>query len=1342
LLNCAGNPDWQLRDFATLFALQVRTKSVPAEAAMSERELFIAALRITDPAERTLWLDRECGGDAALRQRIDVLLRAFDKAGSLLENPAVAASRTTEEPPSEAPGTVMGAYKLLEQIGEGGMGLVFMAEQQQPVRRKVALKVLKPGMDTRQVVARFEAERQALALMDHPNIAHVFDGGETPTGRPYFVMELVRGVPITQFCDCNHLTIRARLELFVSVCQAVQHAHQKGIIHRDLKPSNVLVTLHDNVPVVKVIDFGIAKATGQQLTDKTLFTQFAQMMGTPMYMSPEQAQMSGLDVDTRTDIYAVGVLLYELLSGTTPFPEQRLRTAALEELRRIIREEEPARPSARLSTLGQAAATVSANRQTDPQRLSQLVKGELDWIVMKCLEKDRNRRYETAGALAQDVERYLSDEPVQACPPSAAYRIKKSLRRYKGRVLAAGLLLMALVGGIIGTTWGMLRANEAEADALGQASQKEQALIAARRSERDANAQLFQALVHQARALRHTGSVGARSESLKALDKAAALAPTLGLGKDQLLALRKEAIACLTQTNLTFEREWEALLSESRGLAFDPSLRLYARGERSDISVRRIDDNQEVARLDGVLSLLGDPEFKFSPDGDWLMVRDWTNPNLQRVTVWDLKRRRPLVIPDVVDFDFHPAGRHAAAALADGSIRLYDLRRGEQQDSFVPKLTGPSLCVRYDARGAKLAVARAGSQEIEVWDTDRLSLEERVNLPGPFLHSMAWHPGGRLLAVVTSSRIMLHDLDASRTTFLEGHQAAVRHVAFNEGGDLLASVSWDNTAQLWDARSGRQLLQMLASSSPGPQFSRDDQRLAVRYGRTAKVFKLDRSTEYRAFPSLIGASSGFGNRLQFSADNRLLGVAGEKGLRFWDLATAATVGLLALPHSRSLLYDPDGKHLITTSARGVHLWPVTRSREGGAVRWHIGPPEALAASEVTDAHTAALSADGRTLVVSSGRGWAAVLDLPARKLTARLTGHDNLTFVAISPDGRWVTTAAWSGLEIVVWDALSSKPVTRWPHSRGHSANVTFSPDGKWLATAAVSDYRLIETDNWQIRRIIPKKSGGDFLGTAAFSGDGKVLALADTPHEVKLLDPETGDEYATLPLPGGLSMTLLCFSPDGSRLAAHTEDHRVHVWDLRRTRQRLAAMKLDWDLPPPPPPAGDAEKPVRVDVDLGELEPVRVSRAQYRRALEANPDDASACNNLAWIYATGPPDLRNPKEALRLANNAVRLAPNKYDYLNTLGVVYYRLDRWSEAAATLEDAIKANGDKATAFDLFFLAMCHQRLGEPEKAGDCYRRANEWWYAQTNLPQEWAAELESFRTEAATLLGLGKRAPR
>jgi serine/threonine protein kinase/tetratricopeptide (TPR) repeat protein len=426
-------------------------------------QIFDAVVELATPAERAAYLDAACGQDPQLRAEVEELLAHDAAAGSFLNLSARPDPQATagEQSCGERPGTIIGAYKLMEQIGEGGMGLVFVALQQQPVRRKVALKVIKPGMDTRQVIARFEAERQALALMDHPHIAKVLDGGATASGRPYFVMELVKGVPITEYCDLNRVPVRERLGLFGHVCQAVQHAHQKGIIHRDLKPSNVLVCSHDGVPVVKVIDFGVAKAIGQQLTDKTLYTQLTQLVGTPLYMSPEQAGQSSLDVDTRSDIYSLGVLLYELLAGTTPFDQERLRQVDYEELRRIIREEEPPRPSTRIATLGQAATTVSSNRHSEPRQLSRLLRGELDWVVMKALEKDRNRRYESASALAADVQRYLHDEPVQACPPSAAYRFGKLVRRHKRSMLAASLVVLALVAGTIGTGIGLVRAERA-----------------------------------------------------------------------------------------------------------------------------------------------------------------------------------------------------------------------------------------------------------------------------------------------------------------------------------------------------------------------------------------------------------------------------------------------------------------------------------------------------------------------------------------------------------------------------------------------------------------------------------------------------------------------------------------------------------------------------------------------------------------------------------------------------------------------------------------------------------------------------------------------------------------
>src|SRR5208337_922648 len=420
-----------------------------------EREIFLAALERPSPGERAAFLDGACGNDAPLRARLESLLR-HHLEDRFLENPVADLKGMPLPEPfvGESIGAVIGRYKLLEKIGEGGMGVVYMAQQEEPVRRRVALKIIKLGMDTKQVVARFEAERQALALMDHPNIAKVLDGGATDTGRPYFVMELVRGVPITEFCDRNRLPARERIKLFITVCQAIQSAHQKGIIHRDLKPTNILVTLDAGVPMPMVIDFGVAKATQQKLTEKTVFTNYATMIGTPAYMSPEQAEMSRLDVDTRSDIYGLGVLLYELLTGTTPFPEKRLRSASYREMQRIILEEEPERPSTRLSTLqGEQRSLVARNRGASELALGRVFADDLDWIVIKCLEKDRARRYETANGLAADLKRHLNNEPVVARPPSTAYRLQKTIRRNKLAFMAGVAVAAALVLGIGVSTW-------------------------------------------------------------------------------------------------------------------------------------------------------------------------------------------------------------------------------------------------------------------------------------------------------------------------------------------------------------------------------------------------------------------------------------------------------------------------------------------------------------------------------------------------------------------------------------------------------------------------------------------------------------------------------------------------------------------------------------------------------------------------------------------------------------------------------------------------------------------------------------------------------------------------
>ena len=629
--------------------------------------LFVAVLELP-PADRAAYLDKACADDPAVRERVEALLHARAAAGRFLQAPPSGPVVTVAEPSVvEQAGAVIGPYKLLEQIGEGGFGVVFMAEQTQPVRRKVALKVLKPGMDTRQVVARFEAERQALALMDHPNIAHVFDGGETATGRPYFVMELVRGIPITDFCDQNHFAVRERLELFVTACQAVQHAHQKGIIHRDIKPTNVLVTMHDDKSVVKVIDFGIAKATGQQLTDKTLFTNFAQMIGTPLYMSPEQAQMSGLDVDTRSDIYALGVLLYELLTGTTPFDRERLKTLGYDEIRRIIREEEPAKPSTRISTLGQAAVTASANRGSDPKRLSQLFRGELDWIVMKALEKDRNRRYESASAFAADVQRYLHDEPVQACPPSALYRFRRFARRNKA-VLAAATAVAAATFVAVGSLVGAVTVL---ADSNAQVKQEQKETKNALDREKQVNDDLLKSVEREAR-IKYCQNIQLADREMTA--------DNIG---------RAEELLDECPTAL---RGWEWHY-------------LKRRRHREPITFR--------GHSDWVC------EVAFSPDGARAVSGSAISLIIGDLKVWDTatgKTIRTLLghLAPVAGVAYSNDGKTIASAGWDGTVRLWDTSTGEPRHKLVGH-TGYVSCVAISP-DSRLVASGGGDQTVRLWE--------------------------------------------------------------------------------------------------------------------------------------------------------------------------------------------------------------------------------------------------------------------------------------------------------------------------------------------------------------------------------------------------------------------------------------------------------------------------------------------------------------------------------------------------------------------------------------------------------------------------------------------------
>src|SRR6266700_3648273 len=656
-----------------------------------EETIFAAALALP-PEQRAACLDRACGGDSAVRRRVEVLLNSH-AAGAFLEEPAApVASHTLQiSPPlNEQAGDRIGRYKLLQQIGEGGCGIVYMAEQDEPVRRRVALKVIKLGMDTKQVIARFEAERQALALMDHPNIAKVLDAGAAENGRPYFVMELVRGIKITEYCDHNKLPNRERLDLFMQVCRAIQHAHQKGIIHRDIKPSNILVTINDGVSVPKVIDFGIAKATQGRLTDKTLFTAFEQFIGTPAYMSPEQAAMTSLDIDTRSDIYSLGVLLYELLTGKTPFDSKELLEAGLDAMRRTILEKEPERPSTKLSTMVEGELTITAKRHhTEPPKLISSVRGDLDWIVMKCLEKDRARRYETVNGLARDLQRHLDQEPVRACPPSNVYRFQKLVRRNKLAFGAGAVISATLVLGILVSTWQAVVATRARTAAQqarnSEAEQRQKATVArdeAQNQEMQARHRLYIANVALAYEALRKGHLGrARELQQKAADAARLVASPALRGNPKETDLRGW--------------EWRYLWSQTRG-----------------------DDLFILGRHDPMAQVA-----LWMPDG----IRAVSCGKDGLVKFWNVDERRllnQLSFPDRPNgLALSPDGTRLVVGLEDGRISLWDAT--SLQTIWQVKLPHLIGHIAYSPDGKMIAVA-GGDKISVVWARDG-SLRHSVN---------------------------------------------------------------------------------------------------------------------------------------------------------------------------------------------------------------------------------------------------------------------------------------------------------------------------------------------------------------------------------------------------------------------------------------------------------------------------------------------------------------------------------------------------------------------------------------------------------------------------------------
>ena len=931
------------------------------------------------------------------------------------------------------------------------MGVVFLAEQSRPVQRKVALKIIKPGMDTRQVIARFAAEQQALALMDHPNIARVFDAGATESGRPYFVMELVKGVPITEYCDQQHLTPQQRLELFIPICHALQHAHQKGIIHRDLKPSNVLVALYDGRPVPKVIDFGVAKATGPKLTERTMFTEIGQVVGTLEYMSPEQAELNQLDVDTRSDIYSLGVLLYELLTGTTPFERKRLKAAAFLELLRIIREEEPPKPSTRLSTAEQLPS-IAANRSLEPKKLSGFMRGDLDWIVMKALEKDRSRRYETANALSRDLERFLADEPVEAAPPSTAQRVRRFVRRNKRTVLAAAAVLTTLIIGVIGTSLGLVQAQQQRqlAEGAKQRTEEQQhdAVTARQLAEQDrqravAQQELAQQAERTVRRNLYTAHVTLVEQSLEQGDTGSALAL---LEAERPQPIRDEDLRgfewyhlwwrCHEGHRLTLRghrgpvnavafspdgtslasgsddgsvKLWDVASGSLRmtlkghtdqvtSVAFSPDGRLLASGSR-DCTAKLWDvaTGSPLATFSRHLDAVS--AVAFSPDGKTLATGS-ANSTSSTARLWDISTKKELAnLTDghftdgskVCSLVFFPDGKTLAMGLWY-DVQLWDVATRHVRSTFLgDRLNLESLAVSRDGK----MLALAGSAGVRLMDVETGQQRAALKVSFDYAHCVAFSPDGKTLGLGNQSGDVVRWDPSTGQKRVYAHTGGIRSVAFSPDGKTLASGSEDRTVKLWDV-----------ATEPRPN-----------------------TLDVANVLLWCVAFSPDGKTAAFAGDNRLL--------KLWDVATMQPLGTLS-GHTDNVVgvaFSHDGRTLASCGDdAAIRLWDLNTRQQQGLLEGHSG-----------GCHAVAFSPDDRTLASSGNDRTIRLWDLATRKERATLRNHTDWVWsVAFSPDGQTVASGS-DDATIKLWDAATGRERLTIRGFAGQVRSLAFSHDGGTL---------------------------------------------------------------------------------------------------------------------------------------------------------------------------------------------------------------------------------------------------------------------------------------------------------
>ncbi len=1250
-------------------------------------------------------------------------------AATLLEPQA----KTAAKPPERSSSRQIGPYKLLQKLGEGGMGTVYMADQLEPLRRRVALKLIKSGMDSKQVVARFEAERQALAMMDHQNIAKVLDAGITEDGTPYFAMELVQGMPITKYCDREKLSIPDRLKLFVQVCRALQHAHQKGVIHRDIKPSNVLVTQRDGVPVAKVIDFGLAKALESELrlTDKTLFTEVGQVCGTLEYMSPEQAEMNELGLDTRTDVYSLGVLLYELLTGSTPLGQDRIRKEAFHRVLQLILTEEAPRPSRRLSNSGEAITGISDQRRIEPRRLSGILKRELDWIALKALEKDRNRRYDGAGSLANDVQNYLDGDVVTARPPSTGYRLRKAIRKHKAGFVSGTVFLLLLVAGLIGTGTMWLRASKAEIQATGEAKNAREAEAAALAAE-------------------------AKSE----VEKESA--------QQNLIAAEK---TLYNANMLLAERNWEEKnIGDLKQVIEHYKSRDDLKGFEWAYWNRRV--HSELLTLHGCTQSVDSVDF--SPDGKRIVSGGglFHSQDPGEVKIWDAESGKELLnlegeLAQIWSVDFSPDGKRVVGSGGDSSVQVWDANDGKELLTLSGH-TGPVWSVGYSPDNTRI-VSGGQDQTVRVWDAVTGLELFKIQAHPEVVRSVSFSPDGKRIVSGSDARtVKVWDaVTGQQTLEIEGHQRGVVSVSFSADSRQIVSGGQDHTLSVWDAATAQEKLTMTGHTGAvwGVRFSPNGKRIAsVSKDKTVKLWDAETGKEIITFIGHTNLIHG----LSFSPDGqRIASGSRDNTVIVWD-AEAVQDTLTLVGHEgsvQSVSFSADGKRIVSGSSdKTVKAWDA----ESGL--------EALTLNECAEGvEFVGFSPDGTRVVGGGGDKTVRVWNAKTGQETLTLNGHsDWVSCVCVSPNGKRIASAS-ADKTIRLWDADTGQQILAL---RGHLDKVytvSFSPNGKQLVsgsadkTAKVWDVqtgrelltlcghlkeiasvgysldgtRIVTGSGDEALKVWNAETGQEMLTfnghsdrvkSASFSPDGKRIVSGSDDKMIKLWDAETAQETLTLKEHKS-SVRSVCFSPDGERIISGSADGTLKLWDARPwfTEQRVArqagtVVRAAWQQEFTKDTASEL---IRSDQTI--TEPVREKALQLVEVMSG--PTATVLNEASWSAVRKSDSTRTEYEkALRQIQAVVESKPDEGFYLNTLGVAQYRVGDYHSALTTLTRSEQMNNTASAgslAFDLVFLAMTNQQLGNTDRASEQLQQVR-----QLSQEPRWSSntELRGFLQEAEALI--------